>query len=125
MSIHFWERERESASGGEEEKEGDAELKAGSRLWAASTESDAGLELMNGEIMTWAEVGRPTNWATQAPPNPPFMSSIILPGRPFLGTQPPVLAARDIPSSHALDEGVCLQKANGAKVEVTKGWWSI
>ena len=34
---------------------------------AVSTEPDAGLEPMNCEIMTWAEVGRSTNWATQAP----------------------------------------------------------
>ena len=45
----------------------DTESEAGSRLWAVSTEPNAGLELMNGEIMTWAEVGHSTNWATQAP----------------------------------------------------------
>ena len=32
-----------------------------------STEPDVGLELTNREIMTWAEVGRSTNWAIQAP----------------------------------------------------------
>ena len=43
------------------------------RIWSrlqdlsCHTEPDAGLELMNCEIMTWAEVGRLTNWATQAP----------------------------------------------------------
>ena len=35
--------------------------------WVVSTEPDVGLELTNREIMTWAEVRRPTNWATQAP----------------------------------------------------------
>ena len=50
------------------EREGDTELEAGSRLWAISTEPNAGLELMNCEIMTLAEVGRLTDWATQAPP---------------------------------------------------------
>ena len=54
-------------SGGGEEREGDTASKEGSRLWAVSTEPDAGLELTNGEIMTWAEVGRSTDWATQVP----------------------------------------------------------
>ena len=34
------------------EGEGDTESEAGSRLPAVSTEPDAGLELMNSEIMT-------------------------------------------------------------------------
>ena len=65
MFIYFWERDRVSRGGAE--KEGDTELEAGSRLWTVSTEPDAGLELMNCEIMTWAEVGRLTNWAAQVP----------------------------------------------------------
>ena len=62
------ERERQSVSMGGTEREGDTESKACSRLWAVSAEPDAGLELTNREIMTWAEVGRLTDWATQAPP---------------------------------------------------------
>ena len=54
-------------SRGGTEREGDTESKAGSRRQAVSTEPDAGLELMNWEIMTWAEVGLLTNWATQVP----------------------------------------------------------
>ena len=54
-------------SGGGAEREGDTESEAGSRLWAVSTEPNAGLELTNCEIMTWAEVGRLTDWATQVP----------------------------------------------------------
>ena len=54
-------------NGGGAEREGDTELEAGSRLWAISPEPDAGLELADREIMTWAEVGRLTDWATQAP----------------------------------------------------------
>ena len=38
-----------------------------SRLCAISTEPDVGLELMNCEIMTWAEVRCSTDWATQVP----------------------------------------------------------
>ena len=63
----FWERERQSASRGGAETEGDTESETGSRLWAVSTEPDMALELMNCEIMTWAEVGCLTNWATQEP----------------------------------------------------------
>ena len=47
--------------------ETETESDAVSRLWAVSTEPDAGLELMDCEIMTWAEVGRLTDWATQEP----------------------------------------------------------
>ena len=49
------------------ERGGDTESEAGPRLWAVSTEPDTGLELPDREIMTWAEVGRLTDWATQAP----------------------------------------------------------
>ena len=67
MFICFWERDRQSVSRGGAEREGDAESETGSRLWAGSTEPDAGLKLMNPEIMTWAEVGRLTDWTTHAP----------------------------------------------------------
>ena len=69
MFTYFSEREREREQAGERqrERETDTEYQAGSRLWAVSTESDVGLELMNSEIMTWAEVRRFTNWATQVP----------------------------------------------------------
>ena len=54
MFIYFWERDRQSMSGGGAEKEGDAESEAGSRLWAVITEPEAGLKLSNHEIM-WPE----------------------------------------------------------------------
>ena len=44
--------ERESKQVREREREGDTELKMGSRLHAVSTEPDGGLELTNCEIMT-------------------------------------------------------------------------
>ena len=59
-------------NGGEAEREGDTDSEAGSRLWANSPEPDTGLELMNCEIVTWAEVRRLTDWATQAP----FLTSV-------------------------------------------------
>ena len=52
---------------GEGQREGDTESETGSRLRAVSTEPDAGLELTDSEIVTWAEVQRSINWATQAP----------------------------------------------------------
>ena len=66
--MFIFERERESMSRGGAEREGDTESEAGSRLWAVSTEPDAGLEPMTHEIMTWAGVGGSTEWAAQAPP---------------------------------------------------------
>ena len=42
----------ECVSGGRAERKGDTESEAGSRLWAVSTETDAGLELTDREIMT-------------------------------------------------------------------------
>ena len=59
------EREKESASGGGAERKGDTESQAGSRLWPVSTEPDAGLKPANCGMMTWAEVGELTDWATQ------------------------------------------------------------
>ena len=69
MFIYFWQRERErqGMSGGGAEREGDTESETGSRLWAVSTEPDTGLELTDREIVTWAEVGHLTDWATQVP----------------------------------------------------------
>ena len=67
MFIYFWDRERQSMNGGGAKREGDTESEAGSRLRAISPGPDAGLELTDREIVTWAEVGRLTDWATQAP----------------------------------------------------------
>ena len=65
--IYFWDRERDRAWTGEGQREGYTESETGSRLWAVSTEPDVGLELTDREIMTWAEVGCLTDWATQVP----------------------------------------------------------
>ena len=58
--------ERDRVWMGEGQRERETESRAGSGLWAISTERDAGLKPTNYKIMTWAEVGRPNNWATQA-----------------------------------------------------------
>ena len=54
-------RERQSTSNGGAEREGDTKSKAGSRLWAVSTEPDLGLEPTKRGIMTWTEVGSKTD----------------------------------------------------------------
>ena len=64
-------------NGGGAEREGDTESETGSRLWAVSTEPDAGLELTDREIMTWAEVGRSTDWATQVPQDSWVLTRIL------------------------------------------------
>ena len=64
--MYFWETQRQNASG-LGQREGGTESAAGSRLWAVSTEPDAGLKLTSCEIITWAEVRRSTDWATQVP----------------------------------------------------------
>ena len=64
----FWETERDRAQVGEGQREREtSESQAGSRLWTDSTKPDTRLELTTCEIMTWAEVGCLTDWATQAP----------------------------------------------------------
>ena len=45
-------RERKTMNGVRAEKQGDIVSEAGSRLYAVSTEPDAGLELTNHEMMT-------------------------------------------------------------------------
>ena len=69
LFIYFWEREREreTARVGKVQRQGDTESEAGSRIWAISTEPDAGLKLTDRDIMTWAEVRHLTDLATQAP----------------------------------------------------------
>ena len=60
--------EREITSGGGTQRGGQ---KSRSGLCTESSKPDAGLELTNLEIMTWAKVGRSANWATQVPRPPP------------------------------------------------------
>ena len=67
MFAYFWERETEYEGGGCRDSETQNLNETGPRLWAVSTEPDAGLELRNGEIMTWAEVRCLTYWASQMP----------------------------------------------------------
>ena len=65
MFIYF--RERQSTSREGAEREGDPESKADSRLWTVNMEPNVGLEPTNHKVMTWAKVGRLTDWTTQAP----------------------------------------------------------
>ena len=67
LMFIIFKRDRDKKQAGKRQRERETELEAGSRLWAVSTEPDARLKLTYLEIVTWAEVGRLTNWATQAP----------------------------------------------------------
>ena len=58
LCLFLREGQRQRVTGGGAERVEDTECKAGSRLRAVSTEPDAGLELMNREIVTRTEVGR-------------------------------------------------------------------
>ena len=68
--FYFWEREREreSMNGGRAGRKRERQ-KIQRELCSALTADSrmGGLELTNHEIMTWAEVGRLIDWATQAP----------------------------------------------------------
>ena len=65
-NVYLFLRERERES-----KQGRGKERGGQMIWSRfcpdSREPDAGLELMNCEIMSWAEVGRFTDWAIQVP----------------------------------------------------------
>ena len=55
--IYFWDRERQSMNRGGAETEGDTESETGCRLWAVSTEPDAGLELTGrpwDHVLSWS-----------------------------------------------------------------------
>ena len=69
LLLFLRDRVRDKAQAGEGHREGDAESEAGSRLRAVSTEPDMGLEPTHCEIVSWAEVGCLTDWATQVPQN--------------------------------------------------------
>ena len=79
MFIYFWETETEHEWERGRKRERDTGFKAGSRLWAVSTEPSAGLKLTNCEIMTWAKVRCSTDWATQASQINLFLVLALLP----------------------------------------------
>ena len=64
--MYFWDRDTAWTGEGPRERE-TQNLKQAPGSERVSTEPDAGLELTDCKIMTWAEVGRPADWATQAP----------------------------------------------------------
>ena len=64
FNVYLFLRQRETEH---ERGRGRHRMEAGFRLWAISPEPDVGLELTDREIVTWAEVGRSTDWATQVP----------------------------------------------------------
>ena len=57
LIYSFWERKRVSKGGAKKERERDREReRIPNKLPTVSAEPDAGLELMNSKIMTWAEI---------------------------------------------------------------------
>ena len=89
MFIYFWDNTRDRVQAVEGQTEGDKESEAGSRLWAVSPEPNAGLEPTSCEIMTWAEVGRSTDWATQVPRKSNFFLKIAFTPMTCLGINLP------------------------------------
>ena len=76
MFIYFWERDRAQAGEGQRERETQNPKQApGSELSAQSL--TRGSNPQTPELMTWAEVGRLTNWATQAPQFFLYSTSVI------------------------------------------------
>ena len=67
ICLLYFVRGRQSSSGGGAEQEREPQNPKQAPGWAISTEANVGLEPMNCEIMTWAKVGRSTDWAAQAP----------------------------------------------------------
>ena len=68
MFIYFWERERERQSASKEGAEREREIQNPKQApgSALSAEPNTELKPTSHEIMSWAEVGRLTDWATQA-----------------------------------------------------------
>ena len=68
--MFIFERDRDRAWAGQGQRESETQNQKqapGSRLQAVSIEPDVGLELSNGEIVTWAQIRCSTDWATQVP----------------------------------------------------------
>ena len=67
MFLFIFETERDRAWTGEGQRERESQNQKQAPGSELSAQPDAGLELTGCEIMTWAEVGRSTDWAIQAP----------------------------------------------------------
>ena len=72
MFIYFWDRQRQSASWGRAERQGDTEFKAGSRLWAVSTEPWCRAEIHEpwDHDLSWSQM---SSWLSH-PRHPNFKS---------------------------------------------------
>ena len=72
FSLYLFLREKDRVRAGEEQRERETQ----NPKQAPGSKLSARLEPTNREIMTWAEVGRLTDWATQAPLHPSFIISV-------------------------------------------------
>ena len=78
MYLFILERKSEQRRGREGERERERE-RIPSRLHIVSTELDAGLELTNREIMTWAEIKSQTDVQPTEPPRCPISKGLFTP----------------------------------------------
>ena len=70
LHVYLFLRERRTVRVAEGQREKETQNPKQAPGFKLSAQSPTrGLELTKREIMTWAEVGRLTNWATQVPPN--------------------------------------------------------
>ena len=60
MSIYYWQTEKDRAWAWEGQREETQNMKQAPGFALSAQSTDAGLELTDVEIMTWAEVGRLT-----------------------------------------------------------------
>ena len=72
--FFFWESETDASRGGAK-REGDTEYETGSGSELSAQSPMQGSNSQTVEIMTWAEVGGLTNWATEASLNPGYFKS--------------------------------------------------
>ena len=71
-------REKQSMNGGGAEREGDTASKTGSRLRAISPEPDVGLELTDGEIVTWLKSDAQPTAPTRGPYSYIFKHKLLI-----------------------------------------------
>ena len=69
MSIYFWETQRGRERG---------RWRTQSKLCTDSSEPGVWPKATYPEVITWVKVGRPTNWATQVPPNKLILKSLVI-----------------------------------------------
>ena len=116
-------KETERQRGRDREGGGDTESEAGSRLRAVSTEPARGLDPINHEIVTGAEVGRLTDRATWAPLHHRSLKSRTLHCRFHIASSPYPLTTRTVARLLCLptEEG---RRCSANAQKPSQGWWA-